>query len=220
MYKCQKEVMQLEGLSFREQEVQRELMSLERMYFQSVLLSYDLSEAIANKRSFLPESWSLDPLPYPPCSFEMFELSGYPVYQLSYEGVLPLYSQDRKYFRAVRDYYWHATFEAVRNAEYPTLDHACIYICHFFKNLIIRDTDNRNRSLLINAVRHAQMIRDDSWKEIVNLEAGFLDDSGKNHIKVLVSPTSNISNLTIYVNDKYGITKGKSGSFEPDSNTF
>ena len=82
--------------------------------------------------------------------------------------MLPLYLRDKHYGNQIKDYYTQATIQAIMEAvaasqtETPVLSSAFIYICHFFEDLLIRDLDNRNRSAIINAIRYAGLIKDDS----------------------------------------------------------
>lgn len=190
-------------MSFIQQWEEKEVADLEGMYRQSVLLSFKLSEALSERIQRLPESMSPDPLIYPPCKFKQFDLGDSPVYQFSYEGMLPLYDKERKYFTRVRDYYLGSTQEAIRGIRVTSFNRGFIYICHFFENLVIRDLDNRNRSFLINAIRYAGFIEDDSWKEIRIMEAGFLDVARKNHVQVFVTDLKNAMKLVENVDEKY-----------------
>jgi hypothetical protein len=146
---------------------------------------------------------NVDPAVYPPCRFKQHGIGGETVYQLSYEGMLPLYDKDKKYTTQVRDYYTISTLEAVQNEVVNLLEQGFIYVCHFFKDLVVRDLDNRNRSLLINAIRYAGFITDDSWEHLEIMESGFLDIAKSNHIEVFIGSQKNGLEIVKYVNEKY-----------------
>ncbi|MNN28081.1 hypothetical protein D3C81_1416390 [compost metagenome] len=176
------------------------------MYVQAVMLSYKLGEAISERMVLLPESTSPDPKAYPPCQFQWYELNGSPVYQFDYEGMLPLYVENRAYQKQIRAYYNRVTMEALmdkfRFKQPEAFDQAIIYMCHYFGDLRIRDLDNRNRSHLINAIRSTRIIEDDCWKKISTMESGFLDPLRKSHIKMYVADRNNVLNLIEYVNSE------------------
>lgn len=204
-------------MSFMKKREQKEVVDLEEMYKQAVMLSYKLGEAISERIPLLPESTSPDSRAYPPCIYSTYMLGEYPVYQFSYQGMLPLYMKEKQYSNQVRDYYIRATMEATAQQEDdPSLRSAFIYIGHFFENLLIRDLDNRNRSFLINAVRYAGFIEDDSWKEIEIMESGFLDSARKNHVQVFVTPSQNAVKMIENVREKYTEGHDFSGVFEPE----
>ncbi|WP_039833882.1 hypothetical protein [Paenibacillus sonchi] len=204
-------------MSFMEQQEQKEVTDLEDMYRQSVMLSFNLGEVLSERIQRLPESTSPDPLAYPPCHYRTYMLDEYPVHQLSYQGMLPLYMKEKQYKNKVRDYYIRATMEATARLDIPSLRSAFIYIGHFFENLMIRDLDNRNRSFLINAIRYAGFIEDDSWKEIEVMESGFLDLARKNHVQIFITPSENAMKMIENVRRKYASGHDFSGMFEPDN---
>ncbi|MBG9796067.1 hypothetical protein ABD76_28005 [Paenibacillus dendritiformis] len=191
-----------------------EVEKLEQLYRNSVMMSQKIGELVSERLHMLPERESLnpDPVVYPPCIFRQYEIEGFPVYQLSYEGMLPLYSKENKFCTKLRDYYIRSTMEAIMGKEIGCLEHGFIYICHFFGNLVIRDLDNRNRRLLINAVRYAGFIRDDSWKEIEIMESGYLDVRQKNHVQVFITNPKNTVKLIERVKKNYRDGHDFSGS--------
>lgn len=209
-------------MSFWEDQARNKVEEVEGMYRQAVGLSFKLGKSLAEWRTMLPESTSPDPKAYPPCIYSTFMLGEYPVYQFSYQGMLPLYSKDKQYKNQIKNYYTQATMEAVKASqieaptETPVLKSAFIYICHFFEDLLIRDLDNRNRSAIINAVRYAGLIKDDSWKEIEIMESGFLDVNRKNHVQVFVTPSQNALKMIENIREKYRAGHDFSGMFEPD----
>lgn len=205
-------------MSFWEDQARNKVEEVEGMYRQAVELSFKLGKSLSAWRTMLPESTSPDPKAYPPCIYSTYMLGEYPVYQFSYQGMLPLYLKDKQYINQVKDYYTQATMEATAAFQTgaPALKSAFIYTCHFFENLMIRDLDNRNRSAIINAIRYAGFIKDDSWKEIETMESGFLDIGRKNHVQVFVTPSQNTLKLIENVRQKYQEGYNFSGMFEPD----
>ncbi|ALP37985.1 hypothetical protein ASL14_19125 [Paenibacillus sp. IHB B 3084] len=195
-------------MSIWEKQAQKEVESLKEMYRQAVILSLNLGEAISERIPSLPESTSPDPKAYPSCQFQHFEVGGYPVYQFSYEGMLPLYIEDRTLQKELRDYYNRVTMEVFMKeiglTQPESFDRAVVYMCHFFSNLRIRDLDNRNRSHLINAIRNTRIIKDDCWEKISTMESGFFDVLKNNHINVYVTHDNNMSNLINYVKFEVG----------------
>lgn len=180
--------------------------TVEDLYRQAVMMSYTLGEELSERLHMLPdrEEYSIDPVIYPPCEFQTLEVGGMPVYQFVYEGMLPLYFQDKKYENKIRDYYLRCSMEALNGRKPETLERAFIYMCYFFGDLKIRDLDNRNRRHLINAVRNTGIIEDDCWQRIETMESGFLDLPKKNHIEVFVTSRENMINLVEYVRKETG----------------
>ncbi|MFJ2043935.1 hypothetical protein ACIOBL_10040 [Paenibacillus taichungensis] len=180
--------------------------TIEELYQQAVMMSLTLGWELSQRRHLLPdrEGNNVDPVIYPPCDFKELDIDGSSVYQLSYQGMLPLYMKENSCKKQVRDYYIQATMEAAIEHEIPIIDSAFIYICHFFQNQIIRDLDNRNRSILINAVRYAGFIKDDSWKHIEIMESGFMDVERNNHVQVFITDSKNALKMIETIRKKYG----------------
>lgn len=194
-------------------------------YRQSVLVSYAIADQIAQRERVRIRNAKLDDwgnytqetafedkftpeTPYPRCYLTEHTVKGQTVYQLSYDGMLPLYfetdpraktslrSFDRerllelsRYHSAVRDHYLRATLDTVTlwPKRIKPFSRAFLYICHFFGNQVIRDLDNRNRGLLINAARLGGLISGDEWERLEVMESGFLDIDQKNHVSVFIS---------------------------------
>lgn len=207
-------------MSYLEQRERKEIEEIEEMYRQAVMLSYKLGAAYSERIQRLPESMSPDPLTYPPCHYQSFYLGEDVVHQLSYQGMLPLYSKEKKYENNIRDYYAQATVEAIAELNIQAMESAFIYIAHFFENLLVRDLDNRNRRHLINAIRYAGFIKDDSWRIIQIMECGLLDTGRKNHVQVFITSSENFSKLVENVQLKYNSDHDFSGVFEPDNTPY
>lgn len=127
----------------------------------------------------------------PRCQIERLVFKDFEATKLTYEGRLPMYIEDRKYKQEIRDYYIGATVQAVRGYSFKKLDNAVIIIRHYFNDSIVKDLDNRNRSYLINAIRYAGLIKDDSWKEIKLMEEGYFIE-GQEKVEVFVFEQANL----------------------------
>lgn len=134
----------------------------------------------------------------PKCLVRRREINGYLVFQLSYDGIMPMYDDDPKYQQEIRDYYIRAT---LRGYDWPanrqTFRNAAIMVVHYFNDLSIRDLDNRNRSVMLNAIRYTGLIGDDNWKNVTYLEKGELDEEGRCHVQVYVMDAKNLSDFLI-----------------------
>ncbi|GIP08189.1 hypothetical protein J1TS5_03590 [Paenibacillus macerans] len=175
--------------------------TIEDLYRQTVMISYSLGEELSERLHMLPdrEGYNVDPVIYPPCKFQSLNVIGSPVYQFIYQGMLPLYIQDKKYENKIREYYLRSTMEALEGQRLEKFDHAFIYLCHFYGDLKVRDLDNRNRRHLINAIRNTGIIEDDCWQRIETMESGFLDLPKSNHVEVFITSRENMINLVEYV---------------------
>ncbi|QUW20902.1 hypothetical protein JSQ81_13885 [Sporosarcina sp. Marseille-Q4063] len=141
---------------------------------------------------------------YPMAKVKPMIINGYPVFQFSYEGVLPAYKEDdRDYLALIRHYYYRATFDAY---DFSKIDikfgKSVIITAHYFNNMQIRDLDNRNRKLIQDAIRQTGLIGDDSWSRVWNVDVGYLDPKG-NHVQVYVVSQDNFSNFMSYLQDEH-----------------
>jgi Holliday junction resolvase RusA-like endonuclease len=119
--------------------------------------------------------------------------------QFSYEGILPVYEKESKYKNTVRDYYIQSTIQALTRTNINIqFSKAVIYICHYFQDLSIRDLDNRNRKVIIDAVRKTGMIDDDSWQKVSFIESGFYDS--ENHLEVYVFGDQHLTDFLQWFN--------------------
>lgn len=156
--------------------------------------------------------------PFPRCMITNHIVDGERITQLSYNGLLPLYffkngaSKDKQmeiesYRKIVKDYYIRATLDALKllpTAETPEKKNkAFIYLCYFFKDLKIRDLDNRNRSVLINAARYGLLIDGDEWEKLAIMEEGFLNVNKRNHVSMFISNRNSALKVVEYVNSLY-----------------
>ncbi|ALX47714.1 hypothetical protein [Lentibacillus amyloliquefaciens] len=126
-------------------------------------------------------------------------VNGYPVFQFSYDGMLPLYKEDdRDYAAMVRNYYQRITFESYNYTDVNNrFGRAVIIIQHYFNDNVIRDLDNRNRKYIIDAIRHTGLVKDDNWKELSIIEEGLVDK--QNHIQVYLLADENKINFLRYL---------------------
>ena len=141
---------------------------------------------------------------YPMAKVKPMVISGYPVFQFSYEGALPAYKEDdRDYLALIRHYYYRATFDSYdfSNIDFK-FDQSVIITAHYFNNMQIRDLDNRNRKLIQDAIRQTGLIGDDSWSRVWNVDVGFLDPKG-NHVQVYVVSQDNFAHFMSYLQDEH-----------------
>lgn len=124
----------------------------------------------------------------PTCIVEHIQTGDFEAIKLEYEGALPLYDCDKEYETMIRDYYIQATIQAVKKEGIQKrFNKAIMVINHLFANeWVIRDHDNRNRKHLIDAVRYAGLIENDSWKELSILEEGVGSNDGNDRVLVYV----------------------------------
>ncbi|MFS0574977.1 hypothetical protein AB1K83_05045 [Sporosarcina sp. 179-K 3D1 HS] len=141
---------------------------------------------------------------YPMARVKPMFINGYPVFQFSYEGALPLYKEaDRDYLAMIRHYYYRATLDAYDFSKINIkFDKSAIIIAHHYENKVIRDLDNRNRKLIQDAIRHTGLIGDDSWWRVWNVDVGFLDPRG-NHVQVYVVPQENFAEFITYLQSEH-----------------
>lgn len=196
--------------------------AVEELYRNLVMQTYAVGKLLEERIRHLPSHLldfmdghaQLDPV-YPPCVITKHDVNGIPSYQLSYEGMLPLYFEKdpkiirdkeklkawTKYNQTVRNYYIQATVAAskLRREAIPRFPKAFVYHLHFFTDLRVRDLDNRNRSVLFNALRAVQLIADDNWKNISSMEDGLENAKGRNHVEVFVCDNENRVEMVKYV---------------------
>lgn len=113
----------------------------------------------------------------PKVQVERINLGETVIYRFCYDGLLPLYDREQKYRQELRNYYIDATWQAYDWTKVTDrFDYAFVAIIHSFENLKIRDLDNRNRKLLLDALRKTLLIKDDSWQKITYYEKGIKSD--------------------------------------------
>lgn len=122
---------------------------------------------------------------YPMAMVQPMFVNNYPVFQFSYEGMLPHYNDgDRDYLNMIRDYYFHATIGAYdfEQVNYK-FDDSVIIFAQYFKDKSIRDLDNRNKKYIQDAIRGTRVIGDDNWQKVWTMDLGFKDEE-TNHVQV------------------------------------
>lgn len=124
----------------------------------------------------------------PTCKVEHVQIVDFEAIKLEYEGALPLYDSDKEYEIMIRDYYIQATVQALKKeGVQKRFNKAIMVINHLFANeWVIRDHDNRNRKHLIDAIRYAGLIENDSWKKLSILEEGRGCNDGNDRVLVYV----------------------------------
>ncbi|OZU89039.1 hypothetical protein CIL03_08455 [Virgibacillus indicus] len=170
-------------------------------HYMEILKSLERLREETMKRMYEQEP-NMDGESNPMAAISPLTTNDYPVFQFSYDGLLPLYKEnDREYMSFVRNYYYRITNESNENQKNITqFDKASIVISYYFQDKRIRDLDNRNRKVIIDAIRHTNIIKDDCWKNISIFEEGYSDN--QNHIQVYLLERSNLSNFLAYL-EKY-----------------
>lgn len=118
------------------------------------------------------------------------------VFRILYEGALPPYFESTQknahsaYRKLLRKRYETGTTSSLRTrGEIAKLKQVVVFIKHHFSDLSIRDLDNRNRKLLIDALRNNQVISDDNWQQCAIYEEGVLSE--KSYVEVFVMEQEN-----------------------------
>lgn len=132
--------------------------------------------------------------------YQPIAINNYPVFQFRYEGSMPLYKEkDKKYLDMVRDYYYQATLDMY---DYPNVDiqfdKVAIIIQHVFPQRRIRDTDNRNRKYVVDAIRYTGLINDDNMDELILLEEGYIKENSIPYVNVMVLDSDNLVDFLPY----------------------
>lgn len=113
-------------------------------------------------------------------------INGYKVYQFSLQGTLLLNKvKDKTTIDHSKKYIEGCicnTYDIKKN-DLP-LKKARVFIQHFYSNYIIRDLDNRNHKLIIDALRYACIIQNDSWQHLSLDISGHKDDT--DHVQIYV----------------------------------
>lgn len=141
-------------------------------------------------------------------------INDYPVFQFSYEGMLPHHKRtDKEYNKIIKDYYFHSTIDAYDFEQINIkLDEAVIIYVQYFKDDIIQDLDNRNKKYIQDAIRQTAILADDSWKNVWNMDIGFEDDEA-NHVQVYVVPKENYMDFYSYLMENHEKIKNISDDF-------
>jgi len=86
----------------------------------------------------------------------------------------------------IKDYFFRATVDAY---DFEQITHkfneAVIIYVQYFRDEVIRDLDNRNRKHIQDAIRNTNIIDDDNWQKVWNIDVGFHDEKD-NHVQVYV----------------------------------
>lgn len=171
----------------------REKALIDEMIYHVELLRNLIYEEKVNLLSYEPEKTGINPHhKLPKCDLMISQDNGYPVYRFTYPGLLPTYKEEKKYSSLIRDYYISATIQAMENIEIPQkIKKALLLFVYSFSNRKIRDFDNRNQKWVIDGIRRAKIIEDDSWENIEIMETGMLNKERGDMVTVFVLPTEN-----------------------------
>lgn len=183
-------------LNLSQQAVEDMLVDLERL--KAHLLKVYQEETVLGFTNTRIKPMYRDPL----------EIHGYKVFQFAYAGSLPLNKMnDKKLKRLTRSYMEWCTHNIYNTKESGLpFEKAKVFIQHFYKDYIISDLDNRNHKYILDAIRMAQIIKDDNWQSISLDIAGYSDKT--NHVQVYVVEDHNKHDFAKYLDDnKYQLIK-------------
>lgn len=181
------------------------LKNIERL---KVGIMKQVNEANYNKASAFPTTV------YPMAKVQPMVINDYPVFQFSYEGMLPHYKRtDKEYNKIIKDYYFRSTIDAYDFEQINIrLDEAVIIYVQYFRDDIIQDLDNRNKKYIQDAIRQTTILVDDSWKNVWNMDIGFKDEEA-NHVQVYVVPKENYMDFYSYLMENHEEIKNISDQF-------
>lgn len=102
-------------------------------------------------------------------------MNDYQVLMFYFDSVLPSYkTKDKNYGQTVASYYNLAIARQLTTVTQNLQgEEFVIFIEQHFKDMQLRDLDNRNRKLLIDALRHNLVFKDDSYKYISIFEEAY-----------------------------------------------
>jgi|SRR5690625_244450 len=174
-----------------QKELEDTLKNIERL---KVGIMKQLNELNANKDSIAPTTV------YPMAKVQPMIINEYPVFQFSYEGMLPHYKEnDKEYNSMIKDYYFRSTIDAY---DFEQITHefeqSYIIFVQYFENEVVRDLDNRNKKHIQDAIRNTNIIADDNWQNVWTTDLGF-KDVDKNHVQVYVVSRDNYIDFISYL---------------------
>lgn len=114
-------------------------------------------------------------------SSKLMNFEGINLLRIRISGMLPHRIRDKNLEQA----YTVGIMKSLEEIKEVRFSKAFISINHYFANQIIRDVDNRNRNVVLNALRYAGLIPDDNWKFVTIMETGYLN-KGDNFVDVIV----------------------------------
>ena len=130
--------------------------------------------------------------------------------ELRLDFILPYYSKDvtnrTMYYARLKKSYQQPIIEKLKNISFEIdfKEEKCfILISQFMPNYIIRDLDNRCHSIVFNALRSANIIKDDDWQNLSYMENGYLSPTNKGFTNILVGSERNLFKMINY-NDSLG----------------
>lgn len=170
-----------------------------RIIIKQEMARFDMYREYADLQSRLHGDPMLALQEYPMCKITEHKVNGKSILQFTYPGMLPLYtdekdSESKNYRQRVRDFYIRSTVQAAqRNGITQRYIPARVLIVYCFEDLKVRDLDNRNRSLIINGLRHAQIIGDDNWRELSLMEEAV--EQEESSVEVFVGYSKDIQEM-------------------------
>jgi hypothetical protein len=183
---------------YSQKELQEKIVKLKEIITSHEMIRYHFYRELAELEHMVMDEIGPPPGRLPVCHIYQYDDLKFDLLQISYEGMLPLYDKDQKYKNTVRDYYLQATIQAFQREKINIqFSKAVVFICHYFQDGKIRDLDNRNRKVVIDAVRKIGIIEDDNWLKVMLMESG-LHDPDKNHMEVYIFRQENLTDFLIW----------------------
>ncbi|AQS55675.1 hypothetical protein [Novibacillus thermophilus] len=185
--------------TYTDKEKQERVELFREIIMRLEMARFDMYREYADLQSRLYGDPMLALQEHPMCEITTHTVGGKEILQFSYPGMLPLYTDEKdrdstRYRQRVRDYYIRSTVQAAnRKGLKKQYIPARVLIVHCFEDLTVRDLDNRNRSHIINGLRHAQVIGDDNWKELSLMEEAI--KTKESSVEVFVGYSKDIHEL-------------------------
>lgn len=189
-------------LILQEHEISQKEAWLKELICQTELTRIKLYQELTDFQSRIDE----DILPFerqPICHVKLHEIQSSPMIQLTYEGLLPLYSTDRKYNQEIRDYYIQSTIQGMEWGK-TNIQYKLAFICfvHFFPDMKIRDLDNRSRKWILDALRRTRLVANDDWQNTIILEKGLMDQENP-RVEVFVGESEFMHSILNFIDHLY-----------------
>lgn len=125
--------------------------------------------------------------------------------ELRLDFILPYYSKNvtnrTMYYARLKKSYQQPIISKIRNlsAKIDFKEEKCfVLISQYMPNFIIRDLDNRFHSIVFNALRSANIIKDDDWQNLSYMENGYRSPSKKGFTNILIGSEKSLPEMLRY----------------------
>jgi hypothetical protein len=119
--------------------------------------------------------------------------------------ILPYFSKNvthrTSYYARLKKTYQQPIIKSLRDlaAEFTLKEEKCfVLITQYMPNYIVRDLDNRFHSLIFNAMRAANIITNDDWKNLSYMENGHISNNGSGFTNILIGNEKHIIDMLNY----------------------